>query len=131
MPITYSYDPLDNFVLTTVSGPLVNSDPVDHLSSVLAQPGYRPGVSALVLCEDVRLRDFSTRAVGQLVTFTREVEAQLRDARVAIVTTQRPVYGLLRMFQLVRRPPFELALFADAEKARGWLAADRETVDST
>jgi hypothetical protein len=109
---------------------VVDADPVDHLQSVLARPEYRPGLTALVLCEDVQLRGFSTRSVGRLVKFTQEVDSQLENARVAIVTTQRPVYGLLRMFQLIRRPSFELALFKEAQTARRWLASPRKGRDS-
>lgn len=83
----------------------------------------------MVLCEDIELHGFSTRAVEKLVKFTREVDSQLKNARVAIVTTQRPIYGLVRMFQIIRRPSFELALFKDAQTARRWLASPREGRD--
>jgi hypothetical protein len=130
MPITFSYDTDKNFVNTLVAGPLADSDPVDHLGSVLAHPAFRPGFSALVLCEQVTLRGFSTRSVESLAKFTREIEPQLLHAKVAVVTTQRPVYGLVRMYQLIRRPAFELALFRDAGVARSWLSRERRSEDS-
>jgi hypothetical protein len=73
----------------------------------------------------VTLRGFSTRSVESLAKFTREIEPQLLHAKVAVVTTQRPVYGLVRMYQLIRRPAFELALFRDAGVARSWLSRER------
>jgi hypothetical protein len=77
VPITYSYEPSDNFALTRVTGSVFDSDPVDHLKSVLAHPSYRPGISALVICQDVDLRRFSTQGIQRLVSFTREVEREL------------------------------------------------------
>ena len=111
MPISFTLDADTNAIRTIVSGPLFDSDPVDHLARVLSHPDYRRGVSALVICRDVEIGSYSGRAIGDLVDFTRLVELELAGARVAIAAAQPVVYGLLRILSCDHS--FELALFRD------------------
>ena len=121
MPIRFSIDPAKELVLTSVSGSILESDPLDYLASVIAHPDYRPGYRALIECRDVRVGSVTPTAIRRLATFTRDVESQLAGSRVALVAPQAAVFGLLRMYQLLRDPPYALAVFRERSEAEAWL----------
>jgi hypothetical protein len=122
MPITFSVEASKKTVLTTVTGPLLDGDLVGYLADLLNHPAYSPGFSALVVCRDVALGSFSAAAVRRFAQFTREAEQQLEDSRVAIVAHQTAVYGIARMYQLLRDPRYELQVFRELSEAEAWLA---------
>ena len=124
MPITFSIEPSTMTICTTVTGPLLDADPVHYLSDVLSHPSYRPGSCVLVVCKNVEVGSFSTTAVRRLAEFTRKAEQELASPRVAIVAHQPVVYGLARMYQLLRDPPYELQVFREPLEAKAWLAGD-------
>ena len=126
MPITFSLEASKKTVFTTVTGPLLDGDPVVYLSDVLNHPAYRPGFSALIVCKNVALGSFSTAAVRRLAQFSREAEKELRDSRVAIVADQPAVYGIARMYQILRDPPYEVQVFRELLEAEAWLAGDAQ-----
>lgn len=129
MPITFSIDPSKKIIFTMVTGPLLDSDPVRYLSAVLKHPAYRPGFSALVACKNVEIGSFSTSSIRRLGMFTRDAEQELRDSRVALVAHQPVVYGLARMYQLVRDPPYEFQVFRELSAAEAWLGVDSMQTD--
>jgi hypothetical protein len=122
MPITFSIEASERTMYTTVTGPLLDADPVRYLSDVLRHPAYCPGLSALVVCKNVEAGGLSTSALRRCVAFTREMEQAFGDARVAVVADQPVVYGLARMYQLLRSPPYELQVFRERSGAEAWLA---------
>lgn len=121
MPIRFSIEPAKEMVRTTISGPILEADPVRYLSEVLDHPDYRPGYRALVVCTDVELGTFSSAAIRRFARFTRAMEQELNGSRVAIVAPKLALYGLVRMYQLVRSPPYEVAVFRELSEAEAWL----------
>ncbi len=124
MPITYRIEPSKNTVFTTITGSVFDSDPVEYLSEVLAHPDYRLGSRGLVVCRDVDLGGFSTEAIRRLVDFTRRSERDFEGSRIAVVAEQPAVYGLVRMYALLRDAPYELRVFREIAQAETWLAGD-------
>ncbi len=122
MPIHFTIDAAEDRIDTTVTGPLLDADPIDYLTEVLEHPDYRPGMSVLVVCRDVRLGRFSTEAIRQLAHFTRAAERHLGDCRIALVAAQPAIFGLARMYQMRRSPRYALEVFRDEAEARDWLA---------
>jgi hypothetical protein len=122
MPFTFSIDSSERRVYTTVSGPVLDADPIRYLSELLDHPDYRPGFSALVVCRNIRLGAFSSGAVRRLAEFTRETEAEFRGSRVAVAADQLAAYGLARMYHLLRDPPYELQVFRERSGAEAWLS---------
>lgn len=129
--IEFSIDSERGLVCTRISGALLDSDPAAYLSSVLEHPDYRVGMAGLVRCEQVQLGAFSTQGVRRLVEFSRQAEQRLAVSRVAVVASQPAVFGLARMYQLLRSPPYEFAVFRDAVEARRWLDGDPAGSDVT
>lgn len=127
MPITFSIEPSMKTVYTTVTGRLFDEDPIRYLTDVLAHPAYRPGSSALVICKQVELGSFSVQAVRRFAEFTREASQELKDSRVAVVAHQPAVYGLVRMYHLLREPEYEFRVFRQLSEAETWLAEINES----
>ena len=75
----------------------------------------------MVICENVSVAECGTPAVWDSVQFTKEVESQIQNARVALVADQPAVYGLLRMYEGYRNPPFAFAVFRERQAALDWL----------
>jgi hypothetical protein len=121
MPITFVIDPSKRAVYTTVTGALLEADPIQYLSDLLTHPDYTPGLSALVVCREVEAGQYSAAAVRRLARFTRDAESQLAGSRVAIVADQPLVYGLARMYQLLREAPYQLQVFRERAQAEAWL----------
>lgn len=123
MPVSFSVEPRERRVYTVVTGPLFDADLIRNLSEVLEHPAYRPGFSTLVICRDVELGSFSNQALRRFVEFTRRAQDQLKGSRVAVVAPQPAVYGIGRMFQLLRNPSNPFAVFHERAEAEAWLAA--------
>ena len=124
MGYRFTIDPGRKMVSTTVTDALLDSDPGEYLAEVLAHPDYGPGYSALVVCRDVKLGAFTVSGVRRLVDSTRRAERDLGATRVAIVASQPVVYGMARMYQMLREAPYELRVFRDLAGAEAWLGCE-------
>ncbi|MDJ0788480.1 MAG: hypothetical protein QNK05_16865 [Myxococcota bacterium] len=121
MPISFTIDRSARRIRTRIEGAIFDSDPVEYLRELLAHPDYRPGMSGLVECRDVHLGSVSTPAIRRLADFSRESESLLKNSCVAIVAPQRAVFGVVRMYQFLRDPPYDLSVFRDLASAEEWL----------
>jgi hypothetical protein len=121
LPITFSFDEDSGRFLTFATGMLLPSHPVEHLKEVMDHPCFDQGLSALVICRDVSLDYFRPREIMELVRFTRSVEAQIRDAKVAVVTDQPVAYRLLKLYDRYQDPLFSFSVFPEEQEAVAWL----------
>ena len=122
--IEFSIDKAARLVRTELSGPLSEIDLVGYITDVLKHPDYTRGSRVLVRCVDVQAGPFSADAVRRLAEFNRIAERDLVGSRVAVVAAQPAVYGLARMYELLRDPPYAVRVFKDLDKARLWLDDD-------
>jgi hypothetical protein len=104
-----------------VHGAFQESELIESVEQLFANPDYRPDSNWLVECEDVSLEHVGLASLRRISRFTAEHEAKFRGAVMAVAAPQLAVFGLVRMFQLLRQPPYRLAVFRSREDARAWL----------
>ncbi|NNL65915.1 MAG: hypothetical protein HKP30_06720 [Myxococcales bacterium] len=121
MPIHFSIDEAAACVHAQVTGPLQEADPIHFIETLLDHPAYRPGLSVRVDCDALSVRDFTSVAVGRLAAFTRKVQGRFKLSRVAVVARQPVVFGLVRMYEMLREPPHEFRVFREHAEADAWL----------
>lgn len=122
MAIRFEVDVQQNRVNTRIEGAPTATELVEYMNGVLEHPDFRRGMTALVECVDVRLRDLPSSGIHRLADFSRRFEAELGAGAIAVCAPQPVAFGLARMYQLVRDPPYAFAVFRRLEAARAWLA---------
>lgn len=123
MTITFSIDPERRRIETRITGALFDADPVHYLEALLDHPAYESGLSTLVLCEDVSVGAISNEGVARIASFARNADTRFKPPRVAVVASQPVVFGLVRMYQMLRNPPYDFRVFREEPEARAWLDA--------
>jgi hypothetical protein len=104
-----------------VHGAFQESELIESVEQLFANPEYRPDSTWLVECEDVSLEHFGLASLRRIARFTAEHESKFRGAVIAVAAPQLVVFGLARMFHLLRQPAHRLAIFRSREDARAWL----------
>lgn len=128
MAISFEFDEESGRFLTTVTGIVTLSDPVEHLKKVLLHPKAHPGLVALVTCEDVLIAGLGNDTILNLSRFTKSISQDIEKARVAVVTNQALIFGLMRMYEVLRESPFAFKVFFRTPQAAiDWLESADDT----
>lgn len=119
MPLTYRIDRVSKIVFSTAEGAITYQDVLDHEEHIHHDPDFEPEFSQLVDCRQVteaKLTADFMRSVALVNIFSPK-------ARRAFVTKGNFVYGLLRMYQILKADA-HIAVFRDMDEARHWLGMD-------
>ncbi|MBN2391004.1 MAG: hypothetical protein JXR84_09780 [Anaerolineae bacterium] len=128
MAIKYQIDPEMGVIYVNLAGTVHDLDFVTAVDEALHDPGYRAGINSLIDFRAVERFDVSNQTIRRAVGM---VSDQLDDYnqpwKAAIVAPANLVYGLSRMYQLLREGSMEeVGVFRDAESAREWLGLPKE-----
>lgn len=105
MPIRYAIDRPRRLVMTTAWGVLTDDDILSHKKTLDADPGFVPGMSEL---SDVRgINRLAVTPAGVREMVKRDREGVIKPAhRLALVVASDLVYGMARMYSLLRGSGF-------------------------
>ena len=121
MPVEFEFGGPGRDVDIFIKGAIGLQDLIDHVESLKLHPRFRPQLRVLADCEGADLREFGSVSVQRLVDLMRR-ESLLEQGSVVAVAAPHPVvFGLVRMFELSRRPPYRLSAFRTRSEAVAWL----------
>ncbi len=123
MPIISQIDSLLGVIFSTFQGVVTKDDILAELHSFTVDSAFQPSFDHLVDIRGTTRLDLSSddvRTVSLHSTFNEK-------SRRAIVAEKREIFGLARMYQILREThekPDEVQIFRDMGEARRWLGLD-------
>lgn len=120
--IAFHYDRELGARVATFSGTVDDAELLGAYRSLLASPDYDPRVNDLVDMRPVTRFDVTGDAIRDLVRAFSPLDAAMVQTRLAIVAGSDLVFGMARMYELLRSDtPEDIRVFRDMDVARAWL----------
>jgi hypothetical protein len=116
MPVVYQIDRSRRIVFSTLNGTVTGDEALDHEQHLGNDPDFEPIYNQLCDCRHIT----QVTATGQVIRFVASKSPFSPKARRAIVADKDLVYGLARMYQLMKQDA-QIMVFRDMEAARRWL----------
>jgi hypothetical protein len=125
MPAFYKIDKERRVVLTTASGVVGIADGLAHQNKLLSDPDFDPSFSQLMDFTQATQVDLSGEDVRRLA----KQNIFSPDSRRAILAPSDSVYGLGRMFEILREMTGErgIRVFRNLDEALEWILAKSES----
>lgn len=120
--IAYELDEERSLAIVTVRGDLSDGEMVDWFGGFLAALGRLERVGGVVDTRGLAGFQVSSEAVHTLTVMAEGHDAVFADSRWAFVADQDVVFGMARMYQMLRESaPYEIGVFRSMEEALRWL----------
>lgn len=120
--IAFHYDRELGARVATFSDTVDDSELLGAYRSLLSSPDYDPRLNDLVDMRPVTRFDVSGDALQELVRAFSPLDAARVHTRRAIVAGSDVVFGMARMYELLRSDtPEDIRVFRDMDLAREWL----------
>lgn len=125
--IEFDYDRELGARVATFSGTVDDQELLGSYGQLLASEDYDPRLNDLVDMRPVTRLDVSGDAIRELVRAFTPLDPAMTETRLAIVAGSDVVFGMARMYELLRSDtPEEIRVFRDIDQARAWLKQGRE-----
>lgn len=125
--VTIVFDHVARRRIAVFHGTIHDADLFGAYGALLERPDYDYGADDLVDLRLVTHMDVTSNGLRRLMGMFAEVDAKGVPTRCAIVAPEDAVYGVSRMWQLMREDQVseELCVFRLMREAEGWLAQGR------
>ena len=121
--IQFHVDPVHRMRIATFEGTVDDAQLLRSYTELTSAPDYDPTLSDLVDMSRVQRLDVSSEAVRRLVDMYSLVDPDDVVQRTAIVAAQDHVFGMARMYQILREgAPDIIRIFRDRDEAIRWVA---------
>lgn len=118
MPASYRIDPAWGRIFSTLQGVVTDQELVLLQRNLLADTEFKPTYSQLADCTGITRFDVSSQTIRSLAL----PNMFAKGIRLAIVAKSEIVFGMARMFQLLRDGiAEEIRVFRDLAQASHWL----------
>ena len=119
MPAVYRIDTSIPMIFSRAHGEITEADVLDHARRLSADADFQPGYNQLVDLLDITKIILS---VADMHVIARRTAIFNEQSRRAIIARKDAVYGMARMYQMLRdEGPEEIMVFRDMPDARRWL----------
>lgn len=120
--ITHEIDTARSFVFAEIRGEVSEEDVIAWVEELLRELAGSTRIGGVVDVRHVTTFEISGETIRYLVEMVAKNEFIFAGSRWAFVAEQEVVYGMTRMYQLMRdAAPYELEPFRTIEEARAWL----------
>jgi hypothetical protein len=120
--IDYRLDEARCLAFVTLSGALTDAGAIAWLRGFLQDMSKRSRVGGVVDARGLTEFQVSSEAVRQMNQMVQESEAAFAGSRWAIVAGEDVVFGMARMYELLRGgAAYEIRVFRSEEEARRWV----------
>jgi hypothetical protein len=123
MPISYTIDSDRHRVVVRFTGTVRDQDLFSTYNELYNDPRHRIGMPELTDCRELERADVTSVGLQDLARMTgAKLDPAQKPWKVAIVAPQTVVYGLARMYELLREgSPEHVEVFRDLAGAEQWL----------
>ena len=124
MPITYDIDERAGRVHIVFSGVITDADLMSTFQRLYQDPRHRVGMGELTDCRPVERVEITGAGLQRLADATSAwLDPAGTSWKVAVVVPNDEVFGLGRMYELMREgSPENVRVFRDIALAEGWLS---------
>lgn len=120
MPVTYRIERSLGVVFSTCEGVLTCQEICDHERALLQDPDFDSSFNQLIKLTGVTTFDLSSDEVCKVA----KIET-LRARRAMVVSEDPLLFGMVRMYQILRdSDPDDIQVFHDIKAARKWLGLE-------
>lgn len=120
MPMAYTIDHGRKRVLTRAWGVLSDADVLRHKATLDADPAFEPGMCELSDVRDIERLAVTAAGVRDMIKRDRE-KLSKPEHRLALVVASEVVYGMARMYALMRGENEYVRVFRTVPEAEAWL----------
>ncbi|MBN2003944.1 MAG: hypothetical protein JXA21_11370 [Anaerolineae bacterium] len=123
MAIKYRIDQMMSIVYVNLTGEVSDAEFTNAIEMLLHDPKYCPGIDSMIDFRAIERFDVSPQTIHQaLAIVSNTLDDYPYPWRMAIVAPSSHVYGISRVYQILREGSMEeVGVFRDAESAREWL----------
>jgi hypothetical protein len=123
MPISYTVDSDKGRVVVRFTGTVRDQDLFTTCHELYGDPRHRIGMPELTDCRVLQRAEFTGAGLRVLARMTAtKLDPAQQPWKVAVVAPQSVVYGLARMYELLREgSPEHVEVFRDLAAAEQWL----------
>jgi hypothetical protein len=95
-----------------------------YYEAAVADPRWKPGIACLLDFSALLLAALQTDGLRSLVDYHQSTKATLGSARIALVVSRAPDFGVARMWEMLSEGlGLTQHVFYDVGEARAWLDA--------
>jgi hypothetical protein len=127
MPVTYTIDTQERVIRTHCIGMATLAEVVGHFRALERDPECAGRLDVLLDLSEMK----SLPKAGQIQAVPYEVariREKVRFEACAIVATTDPLFGMLRMFEVLAERYFRVIhVFRNRAEAEAWLVSERQT----
>lgn len=120
MPATYFIDRQRGIVFSIVEGVVTDKDLIEHEECLRHDPDFEPSFNQLVDCRNITQVKVTSEAIWVLA----KMLLYSSGSRRATVVNSDLLYGLARMYQILRDNAEEIRVFRDMAEAQRWLGIE-------
>jgi hypothetical protein len=123
MPISYTIDSDRHRVVVRLTGTVRDQDLFSTFNELYNDPRHQIGMPELTDCRELERAEITGAGLEALARMTAaKLDPAQKPWRVAIVAPKTVVYGLARMYELLREgSPEHVEVFRDLAAAEQWL----------
>lgn len=127
MSVRHEIDACAGLIAVHLSGNITAAEILGYFGELAADPALRPNLGVLADCREVTgVPTFAE--LGTVAAAEPRTPSTLRPTRAAVVVSSLLLFGIARQFAALAEPTgIRVTPFYDAEEARRWLTAGRET----
>ena len=108
------------------TGTVDDAELLGSYAELTTNPDYDESLDDLVDLRGLERLDVSSESIRRLVSMFTPLDGVAPNTRLAIVAPRDDVFGMARMYQILRSDaPEEIAVFRDRAEADAWLAGHR------
>ena len=121
MPITYTLDDQDLDILVKITGEVTPQDVIGYMRNLMAEVDHWAGRKALIEIDGLKPKGFRFSSIHALSQQTKLFEPRINGSHTAVVAPSSIAYGLVRMYLMIRNPPYAMSVFNNRHDALEWL----------
>jgi len=122
VPAYYTIDAGNRIVRTIFTGVVAHSDPANNNLKLSHDPAFEPTFSELIEFNDVS--DIQVNSTDLLALLKLDPFSE-NSRRAFVVGSRNVIYGIVRMYEILRNETPCVRIFETADEALSWLTMDR------
>ena len=124
MPITYSINFDDNYLIAAYTGRISDEEMLASWKGFFKGEKWVPGLNELIDLSQADLSDITAEGLEQLINYAKTVyeKNHIHSVRIAVYAPENIHYGLARMYEaLTFDSPQSANVFRSIQEAESWL----------
>jgi len=123
MPARVEFDPAGNRITLDLHGRVDLADAARIVGEIIGRPDLH-GPTGLIDTTNLTGLDLVAHDIRQIAELAERADAAWAGGRWAVVAPRDLVYGMARMYQLIRSgAPYQIEVFRTHAEANRWLAS--------